>query len=58
MVRENRRAPWLAVAVVCVGAFMGQLDASIVTITFPSMEHAFQSPSPPCNGSPSYTCSV
>ena len=28
-IRENRRAPWLAVSVVCFGAFMGQLDASI-----------------------------
>jgi MFS family permease len=27
--------------VVCFGAFMGQLDASIVTITFPAMEHDF-----------------
>ena len=36
VVRESRRAPWLAVSVVCFGAFMGQLDASIVTITFPA----------------------
>ena len=35
VIRENPRAPWLAVSVVCFGAFMGQLDASIVTITFP-----------------------
>ena len=41
VVRESRRAPWLAVSVVCFGAFMGQLDASIVTITFPAMEHDF-----------------
>ena len=41
MVRESPRAPWLAVGVVCVGAFMGQLDASIVTITFPAMERDF-----------------
>jgi len=26
------------VSVVCFGAFMGQLDASIVAITFPSMQ--------------------
>lgn len=44
LVRENRRAPWLAVGVVCFGAFMGQLDASIVTITFPAMEHDFGVP--------------
>ena len=40
-IRESRRAPWLAVSVVCFGAFMGQLDASIVTITFPAMERDF-----------------
>jgi MFS family permease len=43
-VRESRRAPWLAVGVVCFGAFMGQLDASIVTITFPAMQRAFGVP--------------
>jgi MFS family permease len=43
-VRENPRAPWLAVGVVCFGAFMGQLDASIVTITFPAMERDFGVP--------------
>jgi MFS family permease len=40
-VRESPRAPWLAVGVVCFGALMGQLDASIVTITFPAMERDF-----------------
>jgi MFS family permease len=44
VIRESRRAPWLAVSVVCFGAFMGQLDASIVTITFPAMEHDFGAP--------------
>src|SRR3984885_14457118 len=43
-VRESRWAPWLAVGVVCFGAFMGQLDASIVTITFPAMERDFGVP--------------
>jgi len=43
-VRESPSAPWLAVGVVCFGAFMGQLDASIVTITFPAMEHDFGVP--------------
>jgi MFS family permease len=43
-IRESRRAPWLAVGAVCFGAFMGQLDASIVTITFPAMEHEFSVP--------------
>jgi MFS family permease len=44
VIRESRRAPWLAVSVVCFGAFMGQLDASIVTITYPAMEHGFGVP--------------
>src|SRR6201996_1309672 len=44
IIRESRREPWLAVGVVCFGAFMGQLDASIVTITFPSVEHEFGVP--------------
>jgi EmrB/QacA subfamily drug resistance transporter len=30
-----RAAPWLAVGTVCVGAFMGQLDASIVSTSLP-----------------------
>ena len=29
------------VATVCFGAFMGQLDASIVTLAFPTLRHAF-----------------
>jgi hypothetical protein len=59
VIRESRRAPWLAVSVVCFGAFMGQLDASIVTITFPSMEHDFsESPWPPPSGCLSFTCSA
>jgi MFS family permease len=44
VIRASRRAPWLAVGVVCFGAFMGQLDASIVTITFPAMERDFSVP--------------
>ena len=43
-VRRNPRAPWLAVGVVCFGAFMGQLDASIVTLTFRPMQHEFRVP--------------
>jgi EmrB/QacA subfamily drug resistance transporter len=31
----------LAVAAVCIGAFMGQLDASIVTLAFPALERSF-----------------
>jgi EmrB/QacA subfamily drug resistance transporter len=41
VVREHRRAPWFAVATVCFGAFMGQLDASIVTLAFPALQHQF-----------------
>jgi MFS family permease len=40
-VREHPMAPWLAVATVCFGAFMGQLDASIVTLAFPALQHQF-----------------
>src|SRR5215472_13028579 len=32
---------WFVVATVCVGAFMGQLDASIVTLALPTLRHAF-----------------
>jgi DNA-binding MarR family transcriptional regulator len=46
VIRESRRAPWLTVGVVCFGAFMGQLDASIVTVTFPAMERDFSDPCP------------
>ena len=38
VVREHRMAPWLAVATVCFGAFMGQLDASVVTLAFPALQ--------------------
>src|ERR1035441_9876755 len=34
VIRRYPGAAWLAVGVVCFGAFMGQLDASIVTLTF------------------------
>ncbi len=40
-IREWRNAHWLAVATVCIGAFMNQLDASIVTIAFPTLRHTF-----------------
>jgi EmrB/QacA subfamily drug resistance transporter len=40
-IRERPQAYWFAVGAVCIGAFMGQLDASIVTLAFPSLEHAF-----------------
>ncbi|WP_345359411.1 MFS transporter [Actinoallomurus liliacearum] len=44
VVREHRWAPWLAVCSVCVGAFMGQLDASIVTVAYPAIEREFVAP--------------
>ncbi|GLX11695.1 MFS transporter [Microbispora sp. NBRC 16548] len=40
-VREHPYAPWFAVGAVCIGAFMGQLDASIVTLAFPALEGEF-----------------
>jgi EmrB/QacA subfamily drug resistance transporter len=40
-VRAHRYAPWFAVATVCVGAFMGQLDASIVALAFPTLQRDF-----------------
>ncbi|MFJ5673699.1 MFS transporter [Streptomyces sp. NPDC093097] len=40
-VRTHPRAWWLAVATVCFGAFMGQLDASIVTLTYSSLASDF-----------------
>ena len=42
LVRNWAGASWLAVGAVCVGAFMGQLDASIVTIALPTLQRVFQ----------------
>jgi EmrB/QacA subfamily drug resistance transporter len=36
--------PWLVVATVCIGAFIGQVDASIVQLAMPSLEDAFDAP--------------
>ena len=41
VIRERSNAHWYAVAAVCVGAFMGQLDASIVTVALPTLQHTF-----------------
>jgi MFS family permease len=41
VIREHPLAPWFAVAAVCFGAFMGQLDASVVTVAFPAMQRQF-----------------
>lgn len=40
-IRSRPGAWWLAVATVCFGAFMGQLDASIVTLTYGSLRTEF-----------------
>jgi EmrB/QacA subfamily drug resistance transporter len=40
-IRDNRYAAWFVVATVCIGAFMGQLDASIVTVALPTLQRAF-----------------
>ncbi|WP_300603753.1 MFS transporter [Trebonia sp.] len=40
-VRRQRMAPWFAVGTVCFGAFMGQLDASVVTVAFPALQRQF-----------------
>lgn len=39
--RTSPRAAWLVVGTVCIGAFMGQLHASIVTLAFPTLRHDF-----------------
>lgn len=36
--------PWLVVGTVCIGAFIGQVDASIVQLAMPSFEDAFDAP--------------
>ncbi|MFC0071161.1 MFS transporter, partial [Umezawaea endophytica] len=37
-------APWLVIATVCFGAFMGQFDASIVTLALPALAARFDAP--------------
>jgi len=41
VIRDHPLAPWFAVGAVCLGAFMGQLDASIVTVAFPALQRQF-----------------
>jgi MFS family permease len=41
IVRDHPFAPWFAVGTVCFGAFMGQLDASIVTVAFPTLQRQY-----------------
>jgi EmrB/QacA subfamily drug resistance transporter len=45
-VRQHPRATVLAVLAVCIGAFMGQLDASIVNLAYPALRHAFHASIP------------
>jgi EmrB/QacA subfamily drug resistance transporter len=39
--RQRPNAHYYALAAVCIGAFMGQLDASIVTVAFPTLQRVF-----------------
>lgn len=39
--RNRPNAHWYVVGTVCIGAFMGQLDASIVTVAFPTLQRHF-----------------
>lgn len=41
-IAARSNAYWYAVATVCIGAFMGQLDASIVSLAFPVLRAEFQ----------------
>lgn len=36
--------PWIVVATTCIAAFIGQLDASIVQLTLPTLEREFLAP--------------
>ena len=40
--REDYR--WWVVATVCIGAFLGQLDASIASLALPTLEQEFHVP--------------
>jgi len=40
-IRARANAPWYAVAAVCIGAFMGQLNTSIVSFALPTLQHNF-----------------
>ena len=41
-IRDHRHAHWFVVGSVCIGAFMGQLDASIVTLATPALQQHFK----------------
>ena len=40
-VTELAAYPWFVVSITCIGAFIGQLDASIIQLTLPVLEHNF-----------------
>lgn len=40
-IARHPQAHWLVVATVSIGAFMGQLDASVVSLAFPTLKHDF-----------------
>ncbi|HZV48776.1 MAG TPA: MFS transporter [Candidatus Dormibacteraeota bacterium] len=40
-VRDSPIAHWLVVGTVCIGAFMGQLDASVVVLALHTLQHDF-----------------
>ncbi|GAA2748549.1 MFS transporter [Kitasatospora cinereorecta] len=41
VVARWRHAHWLAVATVCLGAFLGQLTASVTSLVFPALQQRF-----------------
>lgn len=41
VIRNWPSAPWLVVVTVSIGAFLGQLDASIVTLALPTLQQQF-----------------
>lgn len=43
-IARSRSHPWLIVGTVCVGAFLGQLDASIAGLVLPTLEAEFHAP--------------
>lgn len=45
-IRERPKAYWLAVTAVCLGAFMGQLDASIVNLAYRPITESFHTTLP------------
>jgi EmrB/QacA subfamily drug resistance transporter len=43
-IARQRHWPWFIVAITCIGAFVGQLDASIVQLVLPTLVDAFHAP--------------